>query len=85
MERNIDDLSEFIGPLRTTPTMRVEVIDMTGKVKRLFLAPPGFQLERYVDALYPENDFMMYATHEEVNISVLENDRITEIYRGKYK
>jgi hypothetical protein len=85
MENNIRDLSDFIGPLRTTPTMQVEVIDINGQVKNTFLAPPGFQLERYVDAVYPENDFMMYATQDEVNISVLVGERITEIYRGVYK
>lgn len=79
------DLSEFIGPLRTTPTMQVEVIDNTGKVRNTFLAPPGFQLERYVDSLYPENEFMMYATEAEVNISVLENHGIVEVYKGTYK
>ena len=85
MESKIKDLSDFIGPLRTTPTMQVEVIDIDGKVRNTFLAPPGFQLERYVDALYPESDFMMYATHEEINISVLDGFRVTEIYRGVYK
>lgn len=85
MESNIKDLSDFIGPLRTTPSMQVEVIDINGNVKNTFLAPPGFQLERYVDSLYPENDFMMYATHDEVNISVIDGFKVTEIYRGKYK
>ena len=64
--------------------MKVEVIDTTGKFKNVFEAPPGFQLERYVDSLYPENDFMMYATYEEVNISVLKGEEITEIFRGTY-
>ena len=85
MENNIRDLSEFIGPIKNTPAMQVDVIDIKGVVKKTFSAPPGFQLERYVDDLYPEQDFMMYATHEEINISVLDGEKITEIYRGRYK
>lgn len=79
------DLSEFIGPVKTMPAMRVEVIDNTGVVTSTFEAPSGFQLERYVDALYPENEFMTYGTNLEVNVSVLENHGIVEIYRGVYK
>lgn len=65
--------------------MKVEVIDISGKVTSTFEAPPGFQLERYVDALYPEKEFMAYDTDTEVNVSVLENDEIVEIYKGTYK
>ncbi len=79
------NLSEFIGPITSTPPMQVEVIDNSGKIQSTFEAPPGFQLERYVDDLYPDNEFMTYATSLEVNISVLENHGITEIFRGTYK
>lgn len=79
------NLSNFIGPVKTTPAMKVEVIDNAGKLLNTFEAPPGFQLERYVDALYPENEFMIYETNVEINISVLENHGIFEIYKGIYK
>jgi len=86
MDNNIKDLSKFISrsPTPTRP-MTVEVIDFNGKVKSTFLAPAGFQLDRYVDALYPENEFMLYATHEEINVSVFVDEKITEIYKGTYK
>ena len=78
------DLDRFVGPIKTTPPMRVEVIDIKGKVINVFEAPPGFQLERYVDALYPNHEFMVYATDTEVNISVVDDDQITEVFKGTY-
>lgn len=65
--------------------MRVEVIDTHGKINSVFEVPPGFQLERYVSSLYPENELMTYSTSKEVNISVLDGEEISEIYRGRYK
>jgi len=83
------NLADFIGPVKDTPPMKVEVIDINGKVRNTFEAPPGFQLERYVDSLYPEKEFMAYeldgGNRREVNITVLENEVVVEIYRGVYK
>jgi hypothetical protein len=78
------NLSDFIGPVKTR-AMSVRVIANDGSVVKEFDAPEGFQLERYVDSLYPENEFMTYATNAEVNISVLENHGIVEVYIGTYK
>jgi carotenoid cleavage dioxygenase-like enzyme len=80
------DLKNFISPsLYKTPPMRVQVIDKNGEMVKAFDAPPGFQLERYVDSVYPGKEFMMTASDAEVTISVLDDDEITEIYRGVYK
>jgi hypothetical protein len=78
------NLSKFIGPVNT-PKMKVEVIDTNGKVTKTFQAPEGFQLERYVDALYPNLQFMAYQNRAEVNVSVIVEDNIVEIYRGTFK
>lgn len=81
------NLNEFISPCPVkTPAMRVQVIDNNGDLVKIFDAPPGFQLERYVDAVYPENEFMMYSTGQEVNISVIDDEsKIIEVYRGIYE
>lgn len=79
------DLKDFIGPVET-PAMSVQVIDMSGELVKVFDAPVGFQLERYVDSIYPGREFMSYDTDHEVNVSVVnENLDIVEIYRGVYK
>lgn len=78
------NLSDFIGPAKTR-AMSVRVIANDGSVVKTFDAPEGFQLERYVDSLYPENEFMAYQNATEVNVSVLENHGIVEVYVGTYK
>lgn len=78
------NLSDFIGPAKTR-AMSVRVISNSGEVVKTFDAPEGFQLERYVDSLYPENEFMAYQNANEVNVSVLENHGIVEVYVGTYK
>lgn len=78
------NLGLFIGPITNVPPMRVEVIDIDGKVGSTFVAPPGFQLERYVDARHPNREFMVYSAGDEINISVIDNDQIIEIYKGTY-
>lgn len=82
---SMKDLSQFVGPIKELPAMKVEVIDNTGVVISTFDAPNGFQLERYVDSLYPENEFMTYGNDHEINVSVIENHGIVEVYRGVYK
>jgi hypothetical protein len=79
------DLAEFIGPYKGGPAMQVEVIDKNGVITHTFEVPPGFQLERYVDAIYPEKELMVYTAAKEVNISVLDGEEIIEIYKGLYK
>lgn len=78
------NLSDFVGPVKTK-AMSVKVIANDGSVVKTFDAPQGFQLERYVDSLYPENEFMTYGTDLEVNVSVLENHGVVEVYVGTYK
>lgn len=77
------NLSRFIGPAET-PRMKVDVIDTNGKITKTFQAPEGFQLERYVDALYPHTECMFYQNKTEVNVSVIVEDNIVEIYRGTF-
>ena len=67
-----------------SPTIKVEVIDIAGKIVESFLAQPGFSLLEYVRNLYPKNELMVYFTPGEVNVSVLEDDRLTRVYRGRY-
>lgn len=62
--------------------MKVQVIDKSGSIIKAFEVPPGFQLEKYVQTLYPNEDTMGYTNSIETNISVLSNYTIVEIYRG---
>lgn len=78
------NLSDFIGPAKTR-AMKVRVVAKSGKVTSTFDVPEGFQLERYVDALYPENELMVYDNNKEINVSVLEDDEIGTIFVGTYK
>ena len=83
-------LSDFICPVpELVPPMRVKVINDKGIVSKTFETPQGFQLERYVDSLYPNNELMIYELtnkddKRELNVTVLGNfgyDAI-EIYVG---
>lgn len=78
------NLSQFVGPAKT-PGMKVNVIGEDGQITKTFTAPEGFQLERYVDALYPQSEFMVYNNAREVNVSVIVADNIIEVYQGLYK
>jgi hypothetical protein len=68
-----------------TPPMKVTVIDQRGHVVFKYEAPAGFQLERYVSSLYPNNDIMVSSTHFEICVSVCDGKEVIEIHRGLYK
>ena len=70
-----------------TPPMKVQVIDMNGKIAYVYQAPAGFQLDRYVASLYPQADLMVSATPHELNVSVIipDNNEIYQIHRGVYE
>lgn len=81
-------MNRFIseGPDKTPP-MRVQVIDFNGQLTHTYDVPAGFQLDLYVQSLFPTAEFMVYSTHEELNVSVIipENQDIYQIHRGVYR
>jgi hypothetical protein len=87
------NLSEFIGPL-DTPEMQVRVVGKSGETVQAWTAPRGFQLERFVDHMHPENEFMLYSIYHltpegdkmlETNISVWQNHGVECVYVGLQK
>jgi hypothetical protein len=80
-------MEKFISnSINKTPPMLVQVIDLHGKVVDTYQAPSGFQLDRYVNSLFPQAELMVSACHTEINVSVIipENKEIYQIHRGIY-
>lgn len=80
------NLNDFISKVPCkTPPMAVTVYDKDDKVYGKFDVPSGFQLERYVGTLYPENEIMMTLNNVDFVVSVFEDEQIIATYRGIYK
>lgn len=77
-------VSDFIGVL-PTPPMKVDVIDKSGKVVRNFDTPRNFDLEKYVDHMHSDTfkTLLIFSSSSELNISVIQRNKIIAIYRGK--
>ena len=82
------NLSDFISDSPfATPAMKVKVIDKNGKVSKTYDAPAGFQLDLYVDSLYPDAELMITASNSDITVSVIPHGQteILEIHQGVYQ
>jgi hypothetical protein len=68
----LKDIEKFVSNVpNKTPPMTVQVIDNRGQTAYTYDAPAGFQLERYVQSIFPKNaELMVTFPTNEFNVSV---------------
>lgn len=80
------DLSPFLSksPNPTKP-MVLSLYDDNNHLVDQWLTPPGFQLERYVQSLYPGREIFVQISREEFCVYVLENEHTLFLYQGTFQ
>jgi hypothetical protein len=82
------DLNYFINSdLSKTPPMKVQVIGQDGVLRYEYTVPANFQLDLYVQYLFPFNEIMVSETNKDLDVSVVNKDGsdLQEIHHGIFQ
>jgi hypothetical protein len=78
-----EDIGKFIStsPAKTKP-MEVYVDKGSGMLEGPYNVPAGFQLDRYVMFIYPQDEIHVSFTDFGMTVEVVKDDEVVQVFHG---